>query len=100
VHIHKENVTISDFLNTLDLGNDTLKMLEDKQLTKVYVNGNLQPGGLDYIMHDKDRILVSSYDSSNSGNNVAENEIAKQIESVSNYATMGKDKNPSVFGGC
>lgn len=93
VHIHDENITINDFLNTLELGNDTFKMLADKQLTKVYVNGDLRPEGLDYVMQDKDRILVTS-------GNVNESEIAKEIESVTDYATMGKDKNPSLFGGC
>ncbi len=97
VHIHKENITIGDFLNTLDLDANTTKILnDDKQILKVYVNGVLDKKGLDYIMKDKDRILVS-YDT-NKGEN--KNDIAKQIESVTSYATIGKDKNPSFFGGC
>lgn len=93
VHIHKENLTVRDFLNTLDFDTDTLKMLNDEQKLKVYANGELRQEGLDYVMHDKDRILVS-YGSE------TESQIAKQIESVTNYATMGRDKNPSLFGGC
>ncbi|GEM_PF-1353506 len=45
-------------------------------------------------MHDKDRILVT-----NTGQDKYD-EIAKQIESVTSYAIMGKEKNPSLFGGC
>jgi len=31
VHIHKDNLTIRDFLNTLDLNNHTLKILQNLQ---------------------------------------------------------------------
>ncbi|MGI0008311.1 MAG: peroxiredoxin family protein [Nitrosopumilaceae archaeon] len=91
IHIHKENMTIRDFINTLDFDADILKMLNDKQTLQVYANGDLQQEGLDYVMQDKDRILVSY------GNEI---EIDKQIESVTTYAIIGKDKNPSLFGGC
>ncbi|MGH9878052.1 MAG: redoxin domain-containing protein, partial [Nitrososphaerales archaeon] len=93
VHVHKENVTVRDFLNTLDFDADTLKMLNDEQKLKVYANGDLRQEGLDYVMQDKDRILVS-YGSE------TESEIVKQIESVTTFAIIGKDKNPSLFGGC
>ena len=92
VHIHKENMTIRDFLNTLDFDTNTFNMLHDEQRLKVYANGDLRQEGLDYVMQDKDRILITDSET--------ESEIAKQIESVSNYAIMGKDKNPSLFGGC
>ena len=94
VHIHKDNLTIRDFLNTLDLDNYTLKTLQNDKYLKVYVNGEVHAEGLDYIMHDKDRILVT-----NTGQDKYD-EIAKQIESVTSYAIMGKEKNPSLFGGC
>ena len=60
----------------------------------MYVNGEVHAEGLAYIMHDKDRILVSDTGQDKYG------EIAKQIESVTSYAIMGKEKNPSLFGGC
>lgn len=94
VHIHRDNVTIEDFLDTLDIDTNTKKMLYDKQLTKVYVNGILKKEGLDYIINDKYRILVS-YSGSDS-----ESQIAKQIRSVTSYAGLGRDRNPSLFGGC
>lgn len=94
VHIHKENVTVGDFLNTLDLDNATLNVLQDNKYLKVYVNSKVHPAGLDYIMHDKDRILVTNTASGNS------DEIAKQAESVTSYAVIGKEKNPSLFGWC
>jgi peroxiredoxin len=94
VHIHKDNVTIGDFLNTLDLDNVTIKALHDIKTSKVYVNSNALPKGLDYIMHDKDRILVSNTPSGNP------DEIAKQMQFVTSYGIIGEEKNPSLFGGC
>lgn len=93
VHIHRENITISDFLNTLDFDNATSKILRDNsQMLKVYANGDLRQEGLNYVIQDKDRLLVSY--------NATESQIDGQIKSVSNYTTLGKDKNPSLFGGC
>lgn len=99
VHMHKENITISDLLDTLDFDDATSKMLSGNSgMLMVYANGELKPEGLDYVMQDKDRILVSYYD--DTSGIIKDEEIAKQIESVTNYAIMGKDKNPSLFGGC
>lgn len=88
IHVHKENVTIGNFLKTLDLPFDTDGILN----LKVMVNGAVQPSGLNYIMKDKDRLLVT--DSSN------DSQIKSQVESVTDYAIQGKEKNPSLFGGC
>lgn len=99
VHMHKENMTISDLLNTLDFDNATSKMLSGNSgMLMAYANGELKPEGLDYVMQDKDRILVSYYD--DTSGIIKDDEIAKQIDSVTNYAIMGKDKNLSLFGGC
>jgi hypothetical protein len=89
MHMHKNGIAIKDFLNTLDFDIDTSKMLFD---AKVYVNGNLRQEGLNYVVQDKDRILVA--------NSETESEVALQIGSVTDYAIQGKEKNPSLFGGC
>jgi hypothetical protein len=60
----------------------------------VDINGDIRLEGLDYVMHDKDRILVTNTPVENTA------EIAKQITSVSSYAMIGIEKNPSLFGGC
>jgi hypothetical protein len=60
----------------------------------VDINGDIRLEGLDYVMHDKDRILVTNTPVENTA------EIAKQITSVSSYAIIGIEKNPSLFGGC
>jgi peroxiredoxin len=96
VHIHKENVTIKDFLNTLDFDTNTLgKLSRNNETLRVYVNGTNQEMGLNYTMNDKDRILVSHI-----SDEITEKDILTQIESVTSYAVMGKDRNPSLFGGC
>jgi len=58
--------------------------------------------GLDYVMHDKDRILVSYYAGKNGSVNYTEpqGELGKEMKSVTYYATLGKNMNPSLFGGC
>jgi len=88
IHVHKEGATLKEFLKTLDLPFDIDKM----QGLKVYANGNLESSGLDYIIKDKDRILLT--------NSMDNAEINSQIDSVTDYAVQGKDKNPSLFGGC
>lgn len=88
IHIHREDVTLREFLKTLDLAFNVDNMTG----LKVYVNGNMKTEGLDYVMKDKDRILVT--DDSNEAN------IRTQIDSVTDYALQGKEKNPSLFGGC
>lgn len=96
VHIHKENVTIKDFLNTLDFDTNTFgKLGGNNDMLRVYVNGTNQEMGLNYVMNDKDRILVSQI-----SDGTTEKDILNQIESVTSYAVMGKDRNPSIFGGC
>lgn len=87
IHIHKENLTVSDFLKTLDLPFN----IDGMQL-KVYANGVMQSAGLNYVLKDKDRLLVT--DSTN------ETQIKSQMDSVTDYAIQGKEKNPSLFGGC
>lgn len=106
LHIHKGNVTIHDFLKTLDLDNKTKEILDDNSngtnkptSISVYVNGDLQKEGLDYLMQNKDRILLSIYNIDKDKKQFT-HEIEKQIESVTNYAGLGKDKNPQLFGGC
>lgn len=88
IHVHKENIIIGDFLKTLDLPFN----LDTIQNLKVYVNGNLQRSGLEYVMKDKDRILVTD--------STDDQQIKQQIDSVTDYAIKGKEKNPSLFGGC
>ena len=102
VHIHAQNVTINNLLKTLDLNQTVLKALDNKQMTKVNVNGVLNKVGLDYVMHDKDRILVSYYAGKNGSVNYTEpqGELGKEMKSVTYYATLGKNMNPSLFGGC
>ncbi|MGH9994267.1 MAG: peroxiredoxin family protein [Nitrososphaeraceae archaeon] len=97
VHIHKENVTIKDFLNTLDLDtNNTLgKLIGNNGMMRVYVNEAYQEMGLNYVMNDQDRVLVTQIT-----DGITEKDILTQIESVTSYAVMGKDANPSIFGGC
>ncbi|MGH9952162.1 MAG: hypothetical protein ACRD5J_11075, partial [Nitrososphaeraceae archaeon] len=95
VHIHKENVTIKDFLNTLDLDTNTLGKLGNNEMLRVYINGAYQKIGLNHVMNDKDRILVSHI-----SDGITEKEILNQMESVTSNAVMGKDRNPSIFGGC
>lgn len=98
VHIHRENVTVLEFLTTLDLDNDaTSKILVTDQKLKVYVNGDLRSEGLNYLMQDKDRILLSFNEVND---NTTQDEISRQINSVTEYALEGKEKNPSLFGGC
>ena len=94
VHIHQNNISIGYFLNTLDFDSAILNNLQDKNSLKVYIDGKINPADLNYFMQDKDRILVTNEASENAG------EIAKQIESVTSYAVIGKEKNPSLFGGC
>lgn len=88
IHVHRENITLGEFLKTLDLPFNVDRMTG----LKVYVNGNMKTEGLDYVMKDKDRVLVT--DSSN------EADIKAQMDSVTDYAIQGKEKNPSLFGGC
>ena len=88
IHVHKEGATLKEFLKTLDMPFDIDKM----QGLKVYANGNLEPSGLNYIIKDKDRILLT--------NSMDNAEINSQIDYVTDYAVQGKDKNPSLFGGC
>lgn len=97
VHIHKENVTIKDFFNTLDLDtNNTLgKLIGNNGMMRVYVNEAYQEMGLNYVMNDQDRVLVTQIT-----DGITEKDILTQIESVTSYAVMGKDANPSIFGGC
>ena len=106
LHLHKGNVTIHDFLKTIDLDNKTKELLVDNSndtnkptSISVYVNGDLQKEGLDYFMQNKDRILLSIYNIDKNKKQFT-HEIEKQIESVTNYAGLGKDKNPQLFGGC
>ena len=106
LHLHKENVTIHDFLETLDLDNKTKEMLNDNSnginkptSINVYVNGSLKKEGMDYLMPNKDRILLSIYTIDKDKNEFTK-EIEKQIESVTNYTGLGKDKNLQLFGGC
>lgn len=105
LHLHKENVTIHDFLNTLDLDNKTKEMLDNSNgmnkptSINVYVNGSLKKEGIDYLMQNNDRILLSIYTIDKDKNEFTK-EIEKQIESVTNYTGLGKDKNLQLFGGC
>jgi len=102
VHIHAQNLTINHLLKTLDLNQTVLKALDNQQMTKVYVNGVLNQAGLDYAMHDKERILVSYYAGKGGSVNNPEpqGELGKEMKSVTYYATLGKNANPSFFGGC
>jgi peroxiredoxin Q/BCP len=88
IHVHRDNVTIRDFLKTLDLPFN----IDNIQNLKVVVNDNVQSSGLDYVLKDKDRLLVTG-----SSNN---SQIKSQMDSVTDYALQGKEKNPSLFGGC
>ncbi|MGI0051328.1 MAG: redoxin domain-containing protein, partial [Nitrososphaeraceae archaeon] len=94
LHLHQDNITIRHFLNTLDLDNQILKAFEGGSVVVYDVNGDIRSEGQDYIIHDKDRILVTNTPLENTA------EIAKQITSVSSYAIIGIEKNPSLFGGC
>lgn len=88
IHIHREGITLIEFLKTLDMPFDAAAI----ENLKVYVNGNIQKSGLDYVMEDKDRILIT--------NSIDDAQIKAQVGSVTDYALQGKEKNPSLFGGC
>ncbi len=88
IHLHKDGATLGEFLQTLDFlfDIDTMKGL------KVYANGSIQSAGLNYVLKDKERILLT--DSTDA------TLIQSQIDSVTDYALQGKEKNISLFGGC
>lgn len=88
IHIHREGMLFREFLKTLDMPFDVAAI----ENLKVYVNGNIQESGLDYTLQDKDRILITS--------NTEDSAIKAQVDSVTDYALQGKEKNPSLFGGC
>jgi len=88
IHVHKEGATIREFMETLDLPFD----FNNLQNLKVYANGIEQSLGLEYVLKDKDRLLIT--DSNN------DSQIKSQMDSVTDYALQGKEKNPSLFGGC
>lgn len=88
IHVHRESITVGSFLKTLDLPFN----VDSMQSLKVYTDGILQPAGLNYVLKDKDRVLVT--DGSDGS------QIESQMNSVTDYALQGKEKNPSLFGGC
>lgn len=88
IHIHREGIPLREFLKTLDMPFDAAAI----ENLKVYVNGNIQESGLDYTMQDKDRILITS--------STEDSAIKAQVDLVTDYALQGKEKNPSLFGGC
>lgn len=85
VHVHKEGITIGDFLNTLDIGFDKKCIVisgedsycsEDDKKIRFYVNGIENDEFEDYEIRNLDKILVS----------YGGGDIEKQLESVTNLA--------------
>lgn len=93
IHVHKEEMTLRKFFETLDVDAPTRAIVDDKNTLQVYVDSQLKSEGLEYVLKDKERVLVTNGPQPGST-------IAQQMESVTNHAVLGKEKNPSLLGGC
>ena len=73
LHMHATGIPLWIFFDSIEL--------ELPESTKVYVNGELNSDGLNYVFNDLDKILISY-------GNDSEEDIQQQLNSITNFASL------------
>lgn len=84
VHVHKENTPLSELFSSLKI---SFQKDTSSSNLKVFVNGTLNPKGLDYVPNDLDQILVSY-------GPINDTSIQKQISSLTKDSCIYSLKCP------